>query len=293
MFIEVSIMVGLQVDRNKIPEDLWHKIELIQTVFKDQKVIVAFSGGIDSTLLAFLAREFAQEVLVVLIKAPTTPHQEFLQAQKFSEVLLLSLEIIEQDTLAIPDIAQNSEARCYFCKQKILKTLLYLAERRKYDLVVDGTNFSDLSTTRPGLKALKETPVRSPLAEAKLSKAEIIQLSQILNLPSKDIPSQACLASRVPFNVPLTPKILSQIDQGEQFIRSIVKNDHSPLRVRLHVLHPTPHLLARIECGKEIHQQILKDGFQQQIVSQLKKIGFTYITIDLHGFKSGSMHEML
>ncbi|UYP45404.1 hypothetical protein NEF87_001689 [Candidatus Lokiarchaeum ossiferum] len=286
-------MVSSQLDRNKFTKDLWKKIDIIQAMFKDQKVIVAFSGGIDSTFLAFLAKEFAQKVLVVLIKAPTTPQQEFLQAQKFSKELSLTLEIIEVNTLAIPDIAQNSEARCYFCKQQILKILLTLAEQRQFDLVVDGTNFSDLSTTRAGLKALKETPVRSPLAEAELSKAEIIQISQILNLPSKDIPSQACLASRVPFNVPLTPQILAQIDQSEQFIRTLLKNDHSPLRVRLHVLHPTTNLLGRIECENEIHQQIIKRGFQQKIVSQLKKFGFTYVTIDLHGFKSGSMHEML
>ncbi len=276
-----------------IPADLWEKTEQIRGIFHEKTVIVAFSGGIDSTLLSFLAREYAKKVLVVLIKAPTTPHQEYLQAQEFSSQLSLPLEILEEDTLKIPEIAQNIESHCYYCKQKILDALLKLAEKKQYDLVVDGTNFSDLSATRPGLKALDEVPVRSPLAEAKLSKSEIIQLSQLLDLPSKNIPSQACLASRVPFNVALTPQILTQIDQSEQYIRKIVDNHTSPLRVRLHVLSPTDHFLARIECDEIIHRQILEGSFGNQIDIQLKQYGFTYVTVDLHGFQSGSMHKMV
>jgi uncharacterized protein len=281
------------LNRREIPEFLKEKIRFIKKMFKGKKILVAFSGGIDSTLVLYFAKEFGKETKGVLIHSPLIPTQEIIQAKQFSAFLKVPLMIQEVNSLLIPEIRNNLPNRCYHCKKKILEIMNEIAKKEGYDLIIDGTNYSDLSLHRPGLLALKESNVKSPLAESKLTKPDIISLTQILALPSINISSQACLASRIPFNMEITEEILTMIDNAEKFIRNIIKSSTIPLRVRVHKIFPSNHLLARIESNSILIELINNEGIREEIDSGLKKLGFTFVTIDISGFSSGSMDKLV
>ena len=281
------------LNRNEIPEFLKEKIQFIKNIFKGKKILVAFSGGIDSTLVLYFAKEFGKETKGVLIHSPFTPSQEINQAKQFSAFLKVPLMIQEVNTLLIPEIHKNLSNRCYHCKKRILEIMNKIANEEEYDLIVDGTNYSDLNLHRPGLLALKESNAKSPLAESEFTKADIISLTQILALPSINISSQACLASRIPFNMEITADLLTKIDNAEKFIRKIIKSSIIPLRVRVHKIFPSNHLLARIESDASLIELINNEEIRKEIDSSLKKMGFTFVTIDISGFSSGSMDKLV
>ena len=281
------------LNRNEIPEFLKEKIRFIENMFKGKKILVAFSGGIDSTLVLYFAKEFGKETKGILIHSPLTPSQEINQAKQFSAFLKVPLIIQEINSLLIPEIHKNLPNRCYHCKKGILEKMNEIAKEEGYDLIIDGTNYSDLDLHRPGLLALKESNVKSPLAESKITKSDIISLTQILSLPSNNISSQACLASRIPFNLEITEDLLNMIDKAEIFLRKIIKNSTIPLRVRVHKFLPSNFLLARIESDANLIELINNEGIRKEIDLRLKNLGFTFVTIDLYGFSSGSMDKLV
>ena len=281
------------LSREEIPEFLKEKIRFIENMFKGKKILVAFSGGIDSTLVLYFAKEFGKETKGVLIHSPLIPTQEINQAKQFSAFLKVPLIIQEVNSLLIPEIQKNLPNRCYHCKKRILEIMNEIANEEGYDLIIDGTNYSDLNLHRPGLLALKESNVKSPLAESKFTKPDIISLTQILALPSVNISSQACLASRIPFNMEITKDLLTKIDNAEKILRKIIKSTTIPLRVRVHKIFPSNHLLARIESDANLIELINNEGIREEINSGLKKLGFTFVTIDISGFSSGSMDKLV
>jgi len=269
------------LSRDEIPEFLKEKIRFIENMFKGKKILVAFSGGIDSTLVLYFAKEFGKETKGVLIHSPLIPTQEINQAKQFSAFLKVPLIIQEVNSLLIPEIQKNLPNRCYHCKKRILEIMNEIANEEGYDLIIDGTNYSDLNLHRPGLLALKESNVKSPLAESKFTKPDIISLTQILALPSVNISSQACLASRIPFNMSripfnmeITKDLLTKIDNAEKILRKIIKSTTIPLRVRVHKIFPSNHLLARIESNSNLIELINNEGIREEIDSSLKSLDF-------------------
>ncbi len=276
-----------------LDEGLEEKIAIIRGMFHNKSVLIAFSGGIDSTLVSYFAIQFAKRVKAVLIRSQLTPSIEIEQAQKFSKAMNIPFEIMDFNALSVEKILDNTPYRCYFCKQTVLQTLENKAHAENFDLVVDGTNFSDLSQDRPGLKALDESQAKSPLAEAKISKQEIIALTELLNLPSVNIPPQACLASRIPFDLPLSEELLTKIDKAEQFLRDVLDGTKEPLRLRTQMLHPSQNFLARIEITPILFDKVVSEDIRKKINEKFTELGFAFVTIDLKGYNSGSMHNVI
>ena len=273
--------------------DIMAKLEKVKEIFANQRVIIGYSGGLDSTLVCYLAKIYADNVLPIIVNDPTTPSQELQQADEFTKLFEIPLRIIELSTLDIPEFIQNTPDRCYYCKRNLLTELEKIAEEENYTMVVDGTNYSDLSDTRPGLRALQESHTRSPLAEAEITKPEIREISQALNLPSFNLPSQACLASRIPFYTPITAELLKLVDEAEQFIRELLQDNTIPLRVRVHPLGDDGKKLARIEGDQRIFTALNDPEIREQILSKMGELGFTFTTVDLEGFITGKMHRII
>lgn len=282
----------LNPEKVTFPALITEKILKIKQIFTNQRVIVGYSGGLDSTLVCYLAKFYADKVLPIIVKDPTTPIQELRQADEFTNLFQIPLQIIELNTLDIREFTENRVDRCYYCKKNLLTELEQIAVREDFTMVVDGTNETDLEDIRPGLRALKESHTRSPLAEAHITKEEIRVISHILNLPSYNLPSQACLASRVPFSTPITAELLKSIDEAEQFIRDLIKNDRLPLRVRVHPMNPDQKWLARIESNEKIFEYFSNEGIRNQIIRRFNELGFTFVTVDLEGFITGKMHRI-
>jgi uncharacterized protein len=285
------MLSNLETDLESFSYEIREKIEKIEIQLSGMKILVAYSGGIDSTLACVFAREFGREVLAVTIDSPTIPGSERHQAANFAAQLGIPHRFVRMDTLANEAISENSTERCYFCKKDILDMLEGIAVKEGFDVVIDGTNATDLGEDRAGLRALAESKARSPLAEAGITKDEIIALTEALDLPSKGIPSQACLASRIPFGTRLEPELLQRIDEAEGFIRDLVGDPNMPLRVRVHPLGQEGSLLARIEVGADSIPKLAEPDTRAAIEEKLLGLGFTFVTIDLGGFESGSMNR--
>ncbi len=283
----------LTLDEITLPEDLRKKITVIQELFRSQKVLVAFSGGVDSSLVLFFAKTFAKKTEGLLFVSPMTPSQERSNASNVAKEIQVPMQELTINPLHNENIRANTTRRCYYCKQAILTTLEQFAKEHGWDLCADGTNFSDQRLPRPGLQALQESVVYSPLALAQLTKEEIIQISTLLKLPSARFPSQACLASRIPFDLALTEPLLMMADKAERFLRTLLENDNDPLRVRIQQLHPSKVYLARIEAGQWLFEAVTDQKIRTQIDRKLKDLGFTFVTYDLAGFQSGSFHQVI
>ncbi len=281
------------IESIKLDENLRKKITIIRKIFENRSVLIAFSGGIDSTLVCYFATKFASRAKAVLIRSQLTPSIEIEQAKTFSQKLNIPFEIVDFDALSVEKITDNTPDRCYHCKQTVLSNLENKARAEKFEMVVDGTNYSDLSADRPGLKALDESQAQSPLAEAEISKPEIIALTEALNLPSINIPPQACLASRIPFDLPLSEELLRNIDEGEQFVRKILGESKEPLRVRVQVLHPSQKYLVRLELAPKMFEKAITPEIRNGIHHFFTALGFAYVTLDLKGFASDSMHNVI
>lgn len=267
-------------------QGLAQKYQALRTLFAQMdRVVVAFSGGVDSTLVLAVAREvLGDRVLAVTVHSCVVPREEREQASALARRLGVSHRVLEMDFFGIPSVAENPENRCYFCKKEILKQLFFEAEKEGFSDVVEGSNLDDLGDYRPGLQALAETPVKSPLREAGFTKEEVRELSRALGLPTWDKPSLACLASRVPYGEPLTAAKLDRVERAERFLRG---RGMAQVRVRCH------GNVARIEVEEMDFSHFLEPAFRQEVHDALRGLGFAYVSLDLRGYRTGSMNETL
>lgn len=246
-------------------------------------VVVAFSGGVDSSTLAAVTHQvLGDKVIAVIAQSPTYTFEELADAKKTAAHIGIKIFVIETNELSNPDFARNPENRCYYCKTELLKNLVDFASAFGFKAVFEGTNASDLSEHRPGLKAVQETKnVYSPWMTFGFSKTEIRQVADQMGLKVHAKPALACLASRIPFNETITAEKLLRIEKAEQAVKALVRVKQ--LRVRDH------HGLARIEVGKDERALFCDVEVLDKVVQALKVLGFKYVTFDLEGYCSGSM----
>ena len=250
------------------------------------RVVIAYSGGVDSTFLLKVAVNTlgAENVLACMSVGPSEPANQLQRATEFAKSIGAELQIVEANELADPNFTANKADRCFHCKSHLCKVLLDIARQRGFKHVVFGTNYDDLDDFRPGNRAMKIFSIRSPLAEAKLTKNDIRQLSRKLNLPTADLPASPCLASRIAYGIDVTEQRLRQIDQAEEFLRRLGLLE---FRVRHH------DTIARIEVQPRDIERIAAEPIRSQIVDKIKSLGFKFVTVDLQGFRSGSLNEPL
>jgi pyridinium-3,5-biscarboxylic acid mononucleotide sulfurtransferase len=247
-------------------------------------VVVAYSGGVDSAYLAYIAHDtLGTQALAITADSPSYPERHRQMAIQIAEQFGLRHEIIHTSELERPEYRSNPENRCYYCKHELYTHLARIAATRD-SVVVDGNNADDRGDYRPGRQAAREFGVRSPLDEVNLTKDEIRELSHRVGLPTWDEPASACLSSRIPYHTEVTDEKLRTIERAEQVLRSL---GFRVCRVRHH------DDLARIEVGRNELARALEPETSETIVRELKALGYRYVTIDLQGYRTGSLNEGL
>jgi uncharacterized protein len=274
--------------------------------------LVAYSGGVDSVLLAYVAHNvLGEKALAAIADSPSLPRRELEEALNLAEQFKFPVRVIRTHEFDNPEYLANPNNRCYFCKHELFTELAPLATAEGFKVLAYGENASDSGDYRPGTQAAAEFQVRAPLKEAGLTKAEIRDLSAHLGLPTSDKPQMACLSSRIPYGENVSPEKLRMIEQAENLLRDLGFYD---VRVRHHelsspaaklspskaqspggspkqVLAPTGGLsLARIEVGPEEMSKFLSNGNSVKVVEALKKIGYAHVTLDLQGYRRGSLN---
>lgn len=249
------------------------------------KIAIAFSGGVDSSLLSYVAYETLGENAVALTAdAPVVPRSEFAEGKEFCKRYGIKQVICHPNPFQKEEVRFNAPNRCYVCKKEIFGSLFAAAHELGISLIADGSNLDDLGDYRPGLKALEELQVKSPLREVGFTKADIRALSKELGLPTWNKQSNACLATRFPYGSEITAEKLALVDKAEEALSGM---GFSQLRVRVH------GDIARIEVPVSQMNLLLADENRVAIVGELKKLGFAYVTLDLAGYRTGSMNEKL
>ncbi len=250
-----------------------------------ESVIVAFSGGVDSTFLARAARDaLGDRALLVTADSETYPASELEAARRLAAGLGMRHVIVETRELENPEYAKNAPNRCFFCKEELFTTLRPVAEREGAAHLIYGANMDDLGDHRPGMEVARRMGVRAPLIEAEFWKTEIRELSREFGLPTWDKPSFACLSSRFQYGDPITAEKLRTVDAAEALLRSL---GFKEFRVRHH------DRLARLEIAREEMPRLWEEGVREAIVARLRELGYLYVTVDLQGFRSGSANEVL
>lgn len=265
---------------------LQSKLEQLRTLFAEmEQALIAYSGGIDSTLVAKLAYDvLGDRALAVTAASPSLMPEDLEDAQVQAAEIGIAHEIVETHEMDNPNYAANPVNRCYFCKSELHDTLKPLALERGYPYVVDGVNADDLSDYRPGIQAAKERGVRSPLAEVGLSKPEVRQLAKELGLPWWNKPAQPCLSSRFPYGEEITIAKLQRVGRAERYLRNLGLEQ---LRVR------SEGDTARIELLPSEIQSFVLNNDLPALVSTLQSYGFIYVTLDLEGYRSGKLNQVL
>ena len=264
---------------------LQKRSDLVNILEQMRSVIVAYSGGVDSAFLAAVANEaLGRKALSVTAVSPSLAPSELDEATDLANRIGLNFMTIETNEIDRPDYQANNPDRCFFCKDELYTHLVRFAEEESFDSIVNGTNVDDLGDYRPGIEAAKQYGVRSPLVEAELTKDDIRALSRDMDLPTWDKPAQACLSSRIPYGTTVTVDALTKIAKAEQFLRS---KGFKQLRVRHH------ETIARIEIEPSDFSAITSEPLRSEINQEFKNIGYSYITLDLDGFRSGSLNEIL
>jgi uncharacterized protein len=247
--------------------------------------VIAFSGGVDSTLLLSVAHEvLGDDVLAVTVISSFMPAHERKESVEIAHLIGARHEVVEIDESEIEGFTDNPADRCYICKKHLFSEVLKVAGEEGAGCVMDASNSDDTGDYRPGLRALRELDIRSPLLEAGLTKGEIRDLSKARGLPSWGKPAMACLATRIPYGEKITRDKLRQIDEAEDFLRSL---GYGNCRVRHH------GELARIEVSLKRIEQLVKPDQRRQITEHLRGLGFKYITVDMQGYRTGSLNETL
>lgn len=270
-----------------MPVHLADKYRHLQQQLSDYtSAAIAFSGGVDSTLLLKVAADSIgpDRVLALTAVAPVFPAREIEQSRSLAEHCGVRQRLIEIQPLDLPEFAANHPQRCYHCKRHIYGHLLQQLDKAGQTVLFDGSNLDDQQDYRPGHAALKQLKVRSPLLEAGLTKQEVRDLSRQLELPTWDKPSFACLATRFPYNHPITAELLQRVDRCEDWLQ---RNGFQQYRVRCH------QQLARVELDPVDFPRMLDPALRAEMSRFFQENGFDYVTLDLQGYRSGSMNEVL
>jgi uncharacterized protein len=263
------------------------KRQRLESILKDLgSCLVAYSGGVDSALLALVAcRTLGDRAVAVMADSPSLPRSELKEAIELSEQFDFPLEIIRTKEFENEDYLTNPTNRCYFCKHALFEEMETYAKERGVAAIIYGENADDIGDFRPGAKAAQEFQVRAPLKEAGLTKSEIRAFSEELGLPTASKPQMACLSSRIPYGEKVSVKKLSQIEQAEAILR---RHGFFDLRVRHHEL--STGSMARIEVGKEEVERLLDATLRETLTQSIKELGYLFVTLDLTGYQRGSLN---
>lgn len=270
----------------ELSKNLNLKLKELIYFLKGKKVIVAFSGGVDSSLLAFLSKQHAEDSLLITERSILYPEEEIEGASQFARKYGIDHMIIERNPLKDEQFQCNPSNRCYICKTGLYNDILEIKNSKNFDIILDGSNADDLSDYRPGMQALKELKISTPYIDYNINKNEIREISKFYDLDVQSKPSMACFSSRIPYGQTINERKLNMIREAEKYLKNSFHLKQ--LRVRLH-----EESLARIEFLPEDLTKVLTANNMESIRSKLKELGFTYVTVDIEGFRSGSMNEVL